>query len=302
MKHKLLITALLLISAVLFTGCSGNSSDEANASLPASAAESVQSAAESAKEDASETSGHRSEENAERSSEESAEQSAGQSSEPAAKHGQKLTDIVCKERSDEEIRTIITKTYDELTNLEISDPETSQDNDQFLIKTVEVSFPVSAANLNVVKRMVENESYNLFTEKLWINASENDFRCKLLMYCPYPKEGTSLSQKEIQSFIKDRYRAIDRINLTDTLLSIHRNYLTQSLSCRFTPDSDNKVGINTKVDFGTYNGFSRYTYQVTHDKGGFELSKSDYTVEGQEGSSQVYHADLVLTTTQFTVS
>ena len=292
MKNKLLLMGLIVSLCVGAVGCSQKSAVPTKESAVSVSAESSE---ESSKTESKENSVE-SEESEE--SEESSE--ASEPTEPRL-HGQELTDIACKFRYDTELTEILTKVHKNLTDLTFGNDTPCEENPEIHTKSIELSFHVSEASVAaVVQKFISAESYNMFIEKLWITYEYDGFRCKMLMYHPYPKDDTALTDEQIQSFIKDRFRSVDRAKLMSALLSIHQNYHTQSLSMRFTPDKSETVGINAKVDFSSYNGYSRYTYQITHSNT-FKLEKSDYTIDSEEGAEYPCHSDITIRTDQFTL-
>ena len=292
MKNKLLLMGLIVSLCVGAVGCSQKSAVPTKESAVSVSAESSE---ESSKTESKENSVE-SEESEE--SEESSE--ASEPTEPRL-HGQELTDIACKFRYDTELTEILTKVHKNLTDLTFGNDTPCEENPEIHTKSIELSFHVSETSVAaVVQKFISAESYNMFIEKLWITYEYDGFRCKMLMYHPYPKDDTALTDEQIQSFIKDRFRSVDRAKLMSALLSIHQNYHTQSLSMRFTPDQSETVGINAKVDFSSYNGYSRYTYQITHSNT-FKLEKSDYTIDSEEGAEYPCHSDITIRTDQFTL-
>ena len=292
MKNKLLLMGLIVSLCVGAVGCSQKSAVPTKKSTVSVSAESSEESSKTeSKEDSAKS-------NESEESEESSE--ASEPTEPRL-HGQELTDIACKFRYDTELTEILTKVHKNLTDLTFGNDTPCEENPEIHTKSIELSFHVSEASVAaMVQKFISAESYNMFIEKLWITYKYDGFRCKMLMYHPYPKDGTSLTDEQIQSFIKDRFRSVDRAKLMSALLSIHQNYHTQSLSMRFTPDKSETVGINAKVDFSSYNGYSRYTYQISHSNT-FKLEKSDYTIDSEEGAEYPCHSDITIRTDQFTL-
>ncbi len=200
-----------------------------------------------------------------------------------------------------EIAGLITKIRSELTDVQFYDDLSLYGTERVTAKKIELSFPLGASEVSgIIRRFIGLESYNLFIDNLSLTAEGDDFRCELVLYHPYPKDEAETADKEIQSYIKNRFRAVDRSKMMDAFLSIHQNYRTQTVTCRFVPDRDDRVDIGVQFNFGSYSGYNRYMHQVANSEA-FEAEVSEYSSAESDDGEVVYHAEVTLHTTKFTL-